>query len=106
MDEGVFIRSLSNRGVPGGISSSAKMAVGLMDVFGLGSIIIETVGVGQTDLNVMRVADTVLVVFLPESGDPIQIMKSGLMEIGHFFVVNKSDRLGAGEAGAGSRYFL
>ena len=95
LDDGVFIRSLSNRGVPGGISSSAKIAADLMDAFGLGSIIIETVGVGQTDLNVMRVADTVLVVLVPESGDSIQVMKSGLMEIGDVFAVNKSDRLGA-----------
>ena len=96
LDDGVFIRSLSNRGVPGGISSSAKMAADLMDAFGLGSIIIETVGVGQTYLNVMRVADTVLVILVPESGDSIQVMKSGLMEIGNIFAVNKLDRMGAG----------
>lgn len=94
-DEGVFIRSLGSRGAHGGLSRAARDIVHLFDAFGFDVVIIETVGVGQTELDIMSVADTTLVVLVPESGDTIQTMKAGLMEIADIFVVNKADREGA-----------
>lgn len=94
-DEGVFIRSLSSRGHLGGLSSATAEVVDLFDVAGFDRVIVETVGVGQSELGVMEVADTVVVVLTPESGDAVQAMKAGLLEIGDVFVVNKSDRPGA-----------
>ncbi len=95
LDEGVFIRSLATRGVHGGLSRAAWASVKLLDAFGEDIVIVETVGVGQTELDIMKVADTVVVALVPEAGDSIQAMKAGLMEIADIFVVNKSDRGGA-----------
>src|SRR5580658_8159191 len=94
-DMGVYIRSLSTRGHHGGLSRAAREIVKLLDAFGHDIIIIETVGVGQTELSVMDLADTTVVVTVPEGGDGVQVMKAGLNEIADLFVVNKADRDGA-----------
>src|SRR5271168_4155924 len=94
-DAGVYIRSLSSRGSHGGLSRAAREVVKLLDAFGFDIIIIETVGVGQTELAVMDLADTTVVVTVPEGGDGVQVMKAGLNEIADLFVVNKADRDGA-----------
>ena len=95
LDEGVFIRSLSTRGSHGGLTRAGRDVVRLMDAAGKDVVIIETVGVGQTELDIMEVADTVVVVLVPEAGDTVQVMKAGLLEIADVFVVNKADREGA-----------
>jgi LAO/AO transport system kinase len=95
LDEGVFIRSLSTRGSHGGIPRAARDVVRLLDAFGMDDVLVETVGVGQTELDIMRLADTVVVVLVPEAGDAVQVMKAGLLEIADVFVVNKADREGA-----------
>lgn len=94
-DDGVFIRSLGSRGSHGGLSRATRDVVHLLDAFGFDIILIETVGVGQTELDIMAVAHTTAVVLVPESGDTIQTMKAGLMEIADLFIVNKADREGA-----------
>ena len=94
-DAGVYIRSLSSRGSHGGLSRAAREIVKLLDAFGHDVIIIETVGVGQTELSIMDLADTTVVVTVPEGGDGVQVMKAGLNEIADVFVVNKADREGA-----------
>lgn len=94
-DPGVFIRSLGTRGSLGGLSSSAFLLARAFDACGFDILLIETVGVGQTELDILHVADQVCVVLVPESGDSIQAMKAGLMEIADIFVVNKADRPGA-----------
>jgi GTPase len=94
-DPRVFIRSMATRGSLGGLATTTKEVVDLMDGFGFDRILIETVGVGQTELAITAAADTVVVVLVPESGDAIQAMKAGLMEIADIFVVNKADRPGA-----------
>ena len=94
-DDDVFIRSLGSRGSHGGLSRATRDIANLMDAFGFDIILIETVGVGQTELDIMAVAHTTVVVLVPESGDTIQTMKAGLMEIADVFVVNKADREGA-----------
>lgn len=91
-DENVFIRSLGTRGRHGGLSACTFNAVELVSSLPFDVVFIETVGVGQTELDIMTVANTVVVVLVPESGDGIQVMKSGLMEVGDIYVVNKSDR--------------
>ena len=93
--EGVFIRSMATRGSYGGLATTTKEVSIVMDAFGKDYILIETVGVGQVELDVVNACDTTIVVFVPESGDSIQAMKAGLMEIADIFVVNKSDREGA-----------
>ena len=95
LDEGVFIRSLSTRGSHGGLARAGRDVSRLLDAFGKDVVIIETVGVGQTELDIMEVADSVVVVLVPESGDTVQVMKAGLLEIADIFVVNKADRDGA-----------
>jgi LAO/AO transport system kinase len=95
LDEQVFIRSLSTRGSHGGLARATRKMALLLDAFGKDFIIVETVGVGQTELDVMRVADTTIVVLVPEAGDTVQTMKAGLLEIADVFVVNKADREGA-----------
>ncbi len=95
MDPGVYIRSLSARGHSGGLSRAAGQVVDVLDAAGYDDVIVETVGVGQGELGIMEVADTVLVVLTPESGDGVQAMKAGLLEIADVFVVNKADRPGA-----------
>ena len=97
-DEGVFIRSMATRGSLGGLSKKAVDAADVLDAAGYDYIILETVGVGQSELDVAQAADTTIVVLVPESGDSVQAMKAGLMEIADFFVLNKSDRPGAEQA--------
>lgn len=95
LDPGVFIRSLATRGSLGGISSATRSVADVLDAFGFDRIIMETVGVGQSELDIARAADTTIVILVPESGDSIQALKAGLMEIADIFVVNKADRPGA-----------
>jgi LAO/AO transport system kinase len=95
LDPGVFIRSLSSRGSHGGVSRPTRDLSRVLDAFGFDFVIIETVGVGQTELDIMELADTTIVVLVPEAGDTIQVMKAGLLEIADVFVVNKADREGA-----------
>jgi len=95
LDENVFIRSLSTRGSHGGLARATRNVAQLFDAFGKQFVIVETVGVGQTELDVMRIADTTIVVLVPEAGDTVQTMKAGLLEIADIFVVNKADREGA-----------
>ena len=91
-DPGVFIRSLGTRGKHGGLSHATKEVVLVLDAAGFDVILVETAGVGQTELDILKLAQTVVVVLVPESGDSIQVMKAGLMEIADVFAVNKSDR--------------
>lgn len=98
VDGGVFIRSMASRGSMGGLARSAQEAADIMDAGGMDIVIFETVGVGQSELEIAQTADTTIVVLVPESGDEIQAMKAGLMEIADFFVLNKSDREGAERA--------
>jgi LAO/AO transport system kinase len=91
----VFIRSLASRGAVGGLNPRIFQITDLLSNAGFDYILIETVGVGQTEVDITRLADQVVLVLVPESGDDIQTMKSGIMEIGDIFVVNKSDRPGA-----------
>lgn len=97
-DVGVFIRSMATRGSLGGLSKKAVDAADILDASGFNFIIMETVGVGQSELDIAQNADTTIVVLVPESGDSVQAMKAGLMEIADFFVLNKSDRPGAQQA--------
>ena len=94
-DPGVFIRSMATRGGVGGLAARTKEVCDVLDAFGRDCIIIETVGVGQVELDIAGAAHSTVVVLVPESGDGIQTMKAGLMEIGDLFCVNKSDREGA-----------
>jgi len=95
---GVFIRSMGTRGSLGGIARSTREVATAMDAFGKDRIIIETVGVGQSELDVAGAADTTVVMLVPESGDGVQAMKAGLMEIADIVVMNKADREGADRA--------
>ena len=95
LDEGVFIRSMATRGSHGGLPRAAGGVIKLMSAFGKDFVLVETVGVGQTELDIMQNVDTVVVVLVPEAGDTIQTMKAGLFEIADIFVVNKADRPGA-----------
>ena len=94
-DKGVFIRSMASRNASGGLSLASSEASDVLDSHGFDIIIFETLGVGQVEIDVMNETDTVAVVLVPESGDDIQMMKSGLIEIADLYVVNKSDRSGA-----------
>jgi LAO/AO transport system kinase len=98
MDTGVFIRSMASRGSLGGLSKKTREAADILDAAGFNIILFETVGVGQSELDIAGAADTTVVVLVPESGDGIQAMKAGLMEIADFFVMNKADRPGADQA--------
>jgi LAO/AO transport system kinase len=95
LDPGIFIRSLATRGSLGGLSSATREVCDVLDAAGFDVILIETVGVGQSELDIARAADTALVVLVPESGDSIQTLKAGVMEIADVFCVNKADRPGA-----------
>lgn len=97
LDSGVFIRSVATRGQSGGLPRIVKSMARLLDAAGKDIILVETVGVGQTELGVMGVADTVLVALMPESGDAIQTLKAGVMEIADLYLVNKADRAGANQ---------
>lgn len=91
-DPKVFIRSLGTRGKLGGLSHATREVVLVLDAAGFDVILVETAGVGQTELDILRLAQSIGVILVPESGDAIQVMKAGLMEIADLFVVNKSDR--------------
>ncbi len=95
LDEGVFIRSMGTRGSLGGLAKTTKEVVKVMDAFGMNWVIIETVGVGQAELDIMYIADTTVVVLTPGAGDSIQTMKAGIMEIADVFAINKCDLPGA-----------
>jgi len=97
LDKGVFIRSVASRGAHGGLSRAVAPTVSLLDAFGKDIIIIETVGVGQTEVSIKEVAHVVVVVLVPGYGDSIQLMKAGLIEIADIIVVNKADQRGAEE---------
>jgi len=97
VDEGVFIRSVAARGVSGGLPQTTSEVVKLMDASGKDIILLETVGCGQNELDIMKDVDTLIVALAPESGDAVQIMKAGLLEVADIFVVNKADRPGAQE---------
>ena len=93
-DEGIFVRSMATRGSLGGLSQKAGDAVKLMDAYGMDVIIIETVGVGQSEVDIVKTADTTMVVVIPGMGDDIQAIKAGILEIGDLFTINKADREG------------
>lgn len=95
LDEGVFIRSMGTRGSLGGLSKKTADTVKLMDAFGLDVVLVETVGVGQSEVDIVKNADTTLVVLVPGLGDDIQAIKAGILEIGDVFAINKCDRDGA-----------
>jgi len=95
LDQGVFLRSVASQCEPGGLCRAAIEMALLLDAFGMDEIIIETVGVGQSEIEVAGIAETVLVVLTPEAGDAVQVLKAGLLEVGDIFVVNKADRPGA-----------
>ena len=94
LNENVFIRSMGTRGSLGGLSKKTADVVKLMDAFGMDLIIIETVGVGQSEVDIVKNADTTLVVLVPGLGDDIQAIKAGILEIGDVFAINKADRDG------------
>ena len=93
-DDGIFIRSMATRGSLGGLSQKAGDAVKLMDAFGMDVIIVETVGVGQSEVDIVKTADTTMVVVIPGMGDDIQAIKAGILEIGDLITINKADREG------------
>ena len=93
-DEGVFIRSMASRGHLGGISPATSDAIKILDAFGCDFIIVETVGVGQSEIEIVKNVDTTLLVLIPGMGDEIQAIKAGIMEIADIFVINKSDKEG------------
>ena len=95
VDPNIFIRSMATRGSTGGLAEATRDTALLLDAFGKEVILIETVGVGQVELDIARACDTVVVVFVPESGDAVQAMKAGLMEIADVYCLNKADREGA-----------
>jgi LAO/AO transport system kinase len=96
-DAGVFFRSLASRGAAGGLSDAARAAGHVLSAAGFDPVLIETVGAGQAEVRVMRVADTVVVVLAPGAGDEVQALKAGIMEIADVFALNKADRPGAAE---------
>lgn len=98
LDKDVYIRSMANRGHAGGVSLATYDAIRMLEAFGFDVVIIETVGVGQSELAIAQTADTTILVLMPGSGDDIQAIKSGIMEIGDIFVVNKGDLPGANKS--------
>ncbi|MGW6332953.1 methylmalonyl Co-A mutase-associated GTPase MeaB [Nocardia rhamnosiphila] len=97
-DPGVYIRSMASRGALGGLSASAAAALRILDASGFDVVLVETVGVGQSEVDISAVADTTVVLLAPGSGDDVQAAKAGVLEIGDIFVVNKADQSGAGTA--------
>jgi LAO/AO transport system kinase len=95
LDKNVYIRSMASRGSLGGLATSTREVCDVLDAAGFERILVETVGVGQSELDVARMADSTVLVLVPESGDGIQTLKSGVMEIADIFIVNKADRTGA-----------
>jgi len=100
-DDGVFIRSIASRGSLGGLAKSIDGIINLMDAFGLNVILVETTGVGQTEVNISNTADLTVLVMVPGYGDEIQLMKAGQLEFADIIVVNKADREGAEELATG-----
>ncbi len=96
--EGIFVRSMATRGSLGGLSKTTQLAADVLDAAGYDYVFMETVGVGQSELDIAEAADTTVVVLTPESGDSVQAMKAGLMEIADFFVLNKADRPGVDQS--------
>ncbi len=94
-DSGVFIRSMATRGHLGGLSRAARTAIKILDIYGMDYIFVETVGVGQSEIDIVRNSDTTIIVLQPGLGDDIQALKAGVLEIGDIFTVNKSDREGS-----------
>src|SRR4051812_3986729 len=105
-DPGVFIRSMATRGHLGGMALAAPEAVRILDASGKDVVVVETVGVGQAEVEVAHATDTTLVVVSPGWGDAVQVAKAGILEIADVFVVNKSDKDGAGEAARDLRHML
>lgn len=91
LDQGVFIRSMGTRGSLGGLSRSTREAIQVLDAFGKDLILVETVGVGQSEVDIVKTADTTIVVLTPAGGDSVQTLKAGIMEIADLFVINKAD---------------
>jgi len=96
LDAGVFIRSMATRGHLGGLAAATLQVTALLDAFGFDLILIETVGVGQSEVDIVRVADTTLLTLTPGQGDGVQAFKAGIMEIADVFVINKADQPGSG----------
>jgi len=105
-DEQVFIRSMASRGHPGGIAGATSDAVKIFDAAGYDTIIIETIGIGQSEVEIVKLADVVLLILVPGLGDEIQALKAGMMEIGDIFVINKSDLNGADRLQSELQYVL
>ena len=105
-DPGVYVRSLATRGHLGGLSVSAPQAIRVLDAAGFDVVVVETVGVGQSEVDIVRLADTTLVLLAPGMGDGIQAAKAGILEIGDVFVVNKADRAGADETVRDLRHMI
>ena len=99
MDQGVFIRSLATRGQFGGLTLSTRSTIDVLDAMGKDYILVETVGVGQDEVDVVKSAHTTVIVVMPGMGDDIQAIKAGILEVGDIFVINKADREGADKAG-------
>jgi len=97
-DPGVYIRSMANRGAMGGLSAATAGAVDVLDAMGFDVVVVETVGAGQSDVEVARLAQTTVVVLMPGMGDDIQMIKAGILEVGDVYVVNKADKEGADTA--------
>jgi LAO/AO transport system kinase len=95
LDDGVFIRSMASRGCHGGLAEAVEVVAKLLAIFGKDMVIIETVGTGQTELDITRITDVLVLVLVPESGDAIQALKAGITELADIIVINKSDREGA-----------
>lgn len=106
LDEGVFIRSMGSRGHLGGVSRATHEAALILDACGFDVVLIETVGVGQSEVDIIKIADTVVLVLVPGMGDDVQIMKAGIMEIADTFVVNKADKEGADKVAADVQVML
>ncbi len=106
LNENVFIRSMGSRGHLGGVSRSTHEAALILDACGFDVVLIETVGVGQSEVDIIKIADTVVLVLVPGMGDDVQIMKAGIMEIADTFVVNKADKEGADKVAADVQVML
>lgn len=106
VEEGVFIRSMGSRGNLGGVSRGTHEAALILDACGFDAVIIETVGVGQSEVDIVKIADTVCLILTPGMGDDVQIMKAGIMEIADIFVVNKADKEGAEKVAADVQVML
>ncbi len=105
-DPGIFFRSMSSRGRAGGLAAKTGDVVRLLDAFGFDVILVETVGAGQSEVDIIEVADTSVVVMMPETGDEIQVNKAGILEIGDIYVVNKADLGGAEKVERWLKYML